>query len=378
MSIIFDWYLWMFPLFGVFEYILIHNKKIYASKHTLPNSPLNYDAADDYRVPVGFAILVFLPFIIVSANRGFSFGDTYAYRNMFLSWPESIGDISLTGNERYPGFIYFTVFIKQFIANDYRVWFFIIAAIQCICLAVTYRRYTAEIVLCAYFFLMSDFQGWMNNGMRQFLVATIMFALTPLILDKKIFKCVAFIAVALLLYYTHVSVIIALPVYFVALGKPMNKRTILLIGAIVLAIVFVGQFTDLMSDALSETNYQASSQEITSTDNGTNIIRVLFFSVPAVLAIFFRKKIPSDAPDVIKFSINMSLVGSAFYFLSAFTNGVSIGRLPIYFTLFNYILIPWEIKHFFKKEDHHRVFIVFIIVYFVFFAYQMITWGIGL
>lgn len=376
MSIIFDWYLWMLPLMGVFELILISNKKIYASEHTLPNSPLDYDMADDYRVTVGFAILVFLPFIFISANRGFSFGDTYAYRNMFLSWPDSIKEISLTGNERYPGFIYFTVFIKQFIANDYRVWFFIIAAIQCICLASTYRRYTAEIVLCAYFFLMSDFQGWMNNGMRQFLVATIMFALTPLILDKKISKCVVFIAVALLLYYTHVSAIIALPVYFVALGKPMNKRTVLLIGAIVLAIVFVGQFTDLMSDALSETNYEASTQEIASTDNGTNIIRVLFFSIPAALAIFFRKKIPPVVPAVINFSINMSLIGSAFYFLSAFTNGVSIGRIPIYFTLFNYILIPWEIKHFFKKEDHHMVFAVFIIVYFIFFAYQMITWGI--
>lgn len=376
MSIIFDWYLWMLPLFGIFELMLISKKKIYASEHTLPNSPLNYDIADDYRVAVGFAILVFLPFIFVSANRGFAFGDTHAYRGMFLSWPDSIGEINLTGEERYPGFIYFTVFIKQFIANDYRVWFFIIAAIQCICLASTYRRYTAEIVLCAYFFLMSDFQGWMNNGMRQFLVATIMFALTPLILDKKVGKCIIFIAVALLLYYTHVSVIIALPVYFVALGKPMNKRTMLLIGAIVLAILFVGQFTDLMSDALSETNYKASTQEMTSTDNGTNIVRVLFFSIPAALAIIFKKKIPSDAPAVINFSINMSLVGSAFYFLSAFTNGVSIGRLPIYFTLYNYILIPWEIKHFFKKEDHQFVFVVLIIVYFIFFTFQMITWGI--
>ena len=72
----------------------------------------------------------------------------------------------------------------------------------------------------------------------------------------------------------------------------------------------------------------------------------------------------------------MSLVGAAFYWLSAFTNGISIGRIPIYFTLFNYILIPWEIKTFFHKDMQKIVFAIFIVVYFVFYCYQMSTWGI--
>lgn len=378
MDIIFDWYLWMFPLLGFFEYMLISKKKIYAAEHSLPNSPVNYSVADDYRVTAGFAILVFLAMILLSGFRDRWYADTTAYVNMFESCPDRLINIELTGEERSPGFIYFTVFIKQFISSDFRVWLVIIATISILCLALTYRRYTSEIVLCAFFFFAStDFQSWTMNGMRQFLVVAIMFALTPLLLNKKPSGVIVFVAVGVLLYFFHVSVIIALPVYIMALGKPMNKRTLLVMGAVVLAIVFIGQFANLLTDTLEGTNYQSSTAEILSDeDDGTNILRVLFYSVPAILAIVFRKKIPEDAPTIINFSINMSLVGMAFYFLSFFMSGIYLGRIPIYFTLYNYILIPWEVKTFFRKENQQIIFVGFIITYIVFYVFQIITWGI--
>ena len=372
----FSWYLWLIPLFIFFEYVLISQKKRYVLKNYSVDTSLNDndDIDQNYKVGLIFALLVFLPLVIVSTNRDIGFGDTAAYADMFEGWPDKLTNINLTGKERYPGFIYFTVIVKQFFSDDYRVWFFIIAAIQCFCLAITYRKYSSEIVLCAYFFLMADFQSWMNNGIRQFLVVSIMFALIPLLLSKKVSKVFIFIVIGLLLYYTHVSIIIALPIYVISLGKPMNKRTVIILTLLVLAIVFVGQFTDLLSDTIENTNYSTSVSEITSTDNGTNIMRVLFFSLPAILCIVFRNKIPNDAPAIINYSINMSLVGAAFYWLSAFTNGISMGRIPIYFTLFNYILIPWEIRTFFKENNIKIVYTFFILIYFVFYIYQQSVW----
>ncbi len=378
MDIIFDWYLWMFPLLGMFEYILISKKKFYAAEHSIPNSPINYDLADDYRASIGFTILVFLAMILVAGFRDRWYADTTAYVYMFESWPDKLSDITLTGEERYPGFIYFTVFIKQFISSDFRVWLIIIATVSILCLALTYRKYTAEIVLCAFmFFASTDFSSWTMNGMRQFLVVAIMFSLTPLLFKKKISCYFIFIGVGLLLYYFHVSVLIVLPAFFAALGKPMNKKTIFVMGVIVLAIVCLGQFTNLMANTMENINYGGSVSEITSeADDGTNILRVLFYSIPALPAIFFRKRIPKDTPEIINYSINMSMLGMAFYFLSFFTSGIYLGRIPIYCTLFNYILIPWEIKHFFRKEYQQIIFAVFIVIYFIFYVFQMITWGI--
>lgn len=376
MGIIVNLYLWMFPLLLIFQSALSSQKRQYVSENSELNQPLNYELADDYRVKTGFALLLFLPFVFISANRDIGFGDTAAYAQMFWNLPDSISRISISPEDRSPGFTVFAVFIKQIVGWNIPLFFGVVAAVSAFCLALNYRRYSADIVLCAFFFLTADFQGWMNNGIRQFMVVTVMFALTPLLISRKVSKVAAFIFVGVILFFFHVSVLVVLPIYIFSLGKPMNKRTLLLLALIAVAIIFVGQFTGLLADTIEGTNYERSTAELTSTTNGTNIFRVLFFSLPTVLLLVFRKKIPSNTSPIISFSINMSLIGSAFYVLSAFTNGVSIGRIPIYFTLYNYFLIPWEIKTFFKKESQKIALYVFIAVYFIFYLYQMWTWGL--
>lgn len=376
MGIIVNLYLWMFPLLLIFQSVLTSQKRQYVSANNELNQPLNYDLADDYRVNLGFALLLFLPFVFIAANRGETFGDSSSYGMFFWSCPGSLSGFSVSPDDRSPLFTFFTILIKQFVGWNVSAYFGVIAAVSAFCLALNFRKHSADIVLCAFFFLTADFQGWMCNGIRQFLVVTIMFALTPLLISKKISKIAVFIVVGVILFYVHVSVIVAIPIFLISLGKPMNKRTLFLLGLIALAIVFVGQFTGLLANTLEGTNYERSAAEITSTTNGTNILRVLFFSIPTVLLIIFRKKIPADTPPIISFSINASLIGTGFYVLSAFTNGVSIGRMPIYFTLYNYFLIPWEIKTFFKKESQTMVLFIFIAVYFIFFIYQMWTWGL--
>lgn len=376
MDIVFNLYLWMFPLLLLFQLQLASYKKQYVSINSEPNRPLNYDLADDYRVSLGFAVLLFLPFVLISANRGETFGDSSSYGMAFWNSPDSIMSFSVSSEDRSPLFSFFTVLIKQLVGWNVSAYFGVVAAVSALCISLNFRKYSAEIVLCAYFFLTVDYQGWMNNGIRQFMVVSIMFALTPFLLSRNIPKMTVFLFVGIVLFFVHVSVIVALPIYFISLGKPMNKRTLLLLGLIALAIVFIGRFTGLLAGTIEGTNYERSSAEITSTTNGTNIFRVLFFSIPTVLLLVFRKKIPSNTSPIISFSINMSLVGSAFYVLSAFTNGVSIGRMPIYFTLYNYFLIPWEIKTFFKKESQKTVLFVFIAVYFIYYLYQMWSWGL--
>ena len=377
MNLVFDWHLWMLPLFEIFEVVFAKNKFIYSSEHGELNSKVNQSIADDYRASIFFCILLFLPFVLIAGNRSYWLGDTSAYLRFHESLPSSMSDFAFLEKEKYPGLRVFTVLIKQFISTDFRVWLYIIASISVIPLLITYRKYSSEIVFSAFCFFTADFIGWMNNGCRQFMVAAILFALAPMLLKRAISKYFIFVLFGLFLFSFHVSVLVALPLFFVALGKPINKKTIFFIILIIIAIVFVNQFSGLITDTLENTAYEKSSSEIANTTAGTNIIRVLFFSVPAILAIFNRKKITQDTPPIIAYSVNMSMIGSAFYVLSAFMNGITIGRMPIYFTLFNYILIPWEIRHFFKPENQKIVFIVFIVSYFVFYAFQMWTWGIG-
>lgn len=361
----FDWYLWYLPILGIFEFILISQKR----KYSLEHPGLTYEDSYEYRTGLLFAILVFLPMFFISGFREFWYADTWAYVGLFESWPKTIGQIEIGGTSKYPGFIYFSVFIKQFISVDPRVWLVIIAGISVFCIANTFKRYTSEVVLCAFlFFCSTECQGWLMNGMRQFLAVSILFAFVPLVLSKRPSKITLFIGIGLLMYTFHISSLIALPVYFFALGKPFNKKTMIVLVLSFVAIIFLDSFLNIFSEVVSTTSYSSSVNDITSESNiGTNVFRVLVYSVPGILAIIFRKKIPDDSPDIIKFSVNMSLVTIAFYAISMFTSGIFFGRMPIYFSLFNYILLPWEINHFFPKDKRKIVYIIAIVLYILYY-----------
>ena len=94
----------------------------------------------------------------------------------------------------------------------------------------------------------------------------------------------------------------------------------------------------------------------------------------------YRKKIQDKLTPIIKLSINMSLVASGLYIISKIVrSGIMLGRLPIYFSMYNFILLPWLINNIFNKEEKRLVYYLMIVLYIAFFYYQMvITWkGFG-
>jgi transmembrane protein EpsG len=373
--------MWHFLILAVFEYMLLNQKRIFSAENNEPNTPLNYDKGYEYRVKTSFAILVFLPMILIAGFRAVNLyttslyvgPDTGSYTLGYALYSDSIFKLDKSVfDDKASGFIIFSVLIKSIFGSDSTMWLLIIAGISGVCIAKTYQRYTSEIVLCAFlFFSSTDFHSWMMNGMRQFLTTAILFACFPLIQEKKYIK---FIIITLLLYTVHSSCLIVIPFYLATLGKPFNKKTIVILVCCLLAVVFVGQFTNLFGAAMESTTYSDVVDEFEG-DSGTSFQRVAFYSVPAILAIFFRKKIPDDVPEIIAVSINMSLITMGLYLVSMVTSGIYIGRLPIYFSLFNYILLPWEIRTFFGDEHRKLVNTVMIIVYIVFFFFQMKTWN---
>lgn len=68
-------------------------------------------------------------------------------------------------------------------------------------------------------------------------------------------------------------------------------------------------------------------------DDGTNLLRVLVYNVPAVLSLVGLKYIHLGKSSVINVCTNMSIATAGFYMISMFTSGIFIGRLPIYFSL---------------------------------------------
>ena len=83
---------------------------------------------------------------------------------------------------------------------------------------------------------------------------------------------------------------------------------------------------------------------------------------------------PWNDPNLVKADFNGPTVPGVYVF-SFFTSGILVGRLPIFFSLSNYILIPWLIKELFTRESALLLKGGFIAVYTAFFYYQVgVTW----
>ena len=112
-------------------------------------------------------------------------------------------------------------------------------------------------------------------------------------------------------------------------------------------------------------------------DDGTNVFRALVYSVPAIASLFGKVYIDRDNNPVINLCVNMSIFSSGFYVIAIFTSGIYVGRIPIYMSLYSYILLPWLIERMFTERSQKFVYIIMFGMYFFFFFYQMhFIWGL--
>lgn len=325
--------------------------------------------------PFWAAVLV-APLVFWTANRGYVI-DTGAYMEMFADLPSDLGSIVgyMETVEKDRGFYFLSVVIKTFITNDVKVYFFILAAVQAYLLFRVYRKYTTRYVVSFFLFIAStDYVSWMFNGIRQFTAVTITLLAFDFIVEKKYIRAVVIVLFASLF---HQSALLVIPFIFISQGKAWNKKTLLFILLAVLAIAYVEQFTDLLDEMLQETQYtNVVSDWQEWEDDGTNIIRVLVYSIPTVLSLIGLRYIKHEDDRVINICTNMAIVSVCIYVISMFTSGIFIGRLPVYFSLYGYILLPWEIDHMFEEQSTTLVYGAMIGAYLAFYYYQIhLTWG---
>ena len=329
----------------------------------------------ELRVHLFMAVVTFAVIIFFAGARSYV-ADTAAYIRMFNDYPlfQNAHDIIFDSSAREPGFRLFSILVKTYISDNYTVWLSIIAVISGICVMFPLYKYSCNFGVSAFLFMASCQFTWMFNGMRQFLVAAIIFSCTGLILKNK---TLLYIIIVCILSTIHKSAFILIPMYFVAQGEPWNKRTLLFIGCIVLAMLFTSKFTNLLTDVVEQTDYATSVEEFRNTDDGTSIIRILVESIPIILAFIYRNRIKGKLTPIVKLSINMSLIASGLYVISKIaSSGILLGRLPIYFSMYNLILLPWLLRNIFDKKEKDLVYYIMIICYFFFFYYQMeIAWG---
>ncbi len=323
------------------------------------------------------ALLLVLPYMIWTGYR-VGFGDTEVYRKAYLDLSVDFaqGVALMFSKTKDPGFNLLSMALKFFIGNRDELFFLVIAAFQMVSIALVYRRFSRDYWLCIFLFVVStDYMSWMHNGMRQFIAVCMIFACFGWLLKKKYLRLILVILAAAQI---HGSALLMIPIIFIVQGKAWNIKTIAMLAATVVGILFLDQFTPILNDILQDTQYDdIMTNEIWSTDNGTNIIRVLVYSAPALLSLAGRKYVQAANRPIINICVNCAIMTMALYAVAAVTSGIYIGRLPIYTTLQGYMAVPWLIDHMFDERSAKLVKYLMCGAFLAFFYYQMrITWNL--
>ena len=339
--------------------------------------PVRVLGKQEPRVGWGWVFFLIVPLIIIAAQRGY-FADTSAYINGFYRIPDSLTDLGtyMQTVQKDELFSLVSALIKIFITKNHEVYLRILAAFQMLVLAKIFRRYSTDFFMSMFLFVAStDYLSWMFNGLRQFTAVCIVLLGFYFILTKKYLFAILIILFA---SFFHGSALLVIPFVFIVQGKAWNKKTLFFLFGVIIAVSFVDQFTDMLDTFLSDTQYQNVVSDWTQgQDDGTNILRVLVYSVPALISLYGKKTIDKTDNKLINICTNMSIASAGIYVVSMFTSGIYIGRLPIYFSLFSYILLPWEIKNIFNLDFQKILKFLLYSLYCLFFILQIFFFGLA-
>lgn len=314
-------------------------------------------------IPWGYAIIS-MGYIVFWAALRSGFADTGAYVRAYLS--SDIGfDVALdqlNNSGKAPGWEFCQILFKTFISKDFHWWLAIIAILSGIPIMLTFRKKSTDYLFSIFLFVASTTFSWMLNGIRQFLVAAILFGFYYLIIDKR---RGVFLALVLIGSLIHTSAIIMLPAVFLVDCKPFGRTMILFLIVILSLSFLVGSLLDAMDYMLQDSVYRGNLDQF-AEDDGAHPLRVLLESVPMFMAFFKRKQIMALNNRFINLAVNMSTVSAGLFFVAMLTSGIMMGRLPIYFSLYNFILIPYLIYYVYAPY-RRLVYTCFYVVYLIFY-----------
>ncbi|CQR74714.1 Transmembrane protein EpsG [Sporomusa ovata DSM 2662] len=325
-----------------------------------------------------FAFIAMAVLVLVSGLRN-NIGDTgnyiYSFNNLVHNNIFNIlEDFSSYRNDS--GFDVFQSLIKSFISTDPQVFLFICALITNVCIIRVLYKYSPAFELSLFLYITTGAYFVTMNGIRQCLVAALLFLCIKLITDGK---WLPFFIIVLVLSTIHSSAMIFIPVYFFVRLKPWSKVIgITLLASMIILLLFdsIGSF---LLGILAGTQYGHYEKYILTEGAGANVVRVFVAAVPLVLAYLGKTNIEVNNNKLIGIVINFSVLNLVFYIL-AVQNWI-FARLCIYFGLYSLLLLPWLIKKVFDDKKGTIIYGSSLILYVIYYYYEMESylryWGIG-
>ena len=315
-----------------------------------------------------FAVLAFLPVILMTVY-GPERSDVYLYMANYRNLPSTVLEgWYLLSTAKSKGFTLLGLIVKQLSGGSETAYRMVLALIHSIPVIFVIRKYSEEYLFSIYVFIASCCHfAWMMNGQRQFVAVTIIFSATPWIIEKKYIRSILIILFASLF---HTTALFMLPVLFVVQGKAWNWKTVLFSIAAVVSTALFARDTSMFDQFADTVGYSITYLKNWG-DDGMNPIRVVVYMVPVALSLLLIQRIRWENHAIINVCTNMSVITVGISLIAVVTSGIMTGRMPIYTSLYNLILLPFVIKEAFSQQTRYLVYVSAIVFYYIFYLVEI-------
>ena len=315
-----------------------------------------------------FTIIVIIILVLISGLRS-NMGDTSAYKHLYNMVASNTYEYTKGGYEI--GFVYFIYVLTRISANP-QFMIFITSLITNVLNVWTFRKYSSYFELQTFMYIAAGYYIASMNGIRQALVASILFAATPYII-KGNFK--RYLIIVLLASTMHTSAFIMIPVYFIVRNKMWSKKIAILILSSIVGVILIEPLLEIVFNLIEGSKYSIYENVLDSELNaGVNIIRILVAFVPVGFSYIMRERLKSQFKESNIF-VNMSLLNFIVMLFASYS--WLFARFNYYFQVYNFILLPYCIKLLINKKEKNLIFYLCIVCYIIYFWYDTRIMGIN-
>lgn len=305
------------------------------------------------------AILIFM------AGMRSGIGDTGFYISWFNNY-KTIPILSLFGSDvKEVGFAMLMATIGKITQNQ-QIYLMIIALICIGCSFYVICHYSRNIGMSLFLFLTAGFFLGMMNGIRQYIVVSILFLSIHFLLQKKY---VPYIVLSLVLSTIHTSALFMIPIFFLVQKPVWKKNTFILLGITLFIILNISTFLPWLGHLLEDSTYTNYTDTLISgSGDGASFFRVLVMFVPVILSFIGRKNFSVNDQEYRIYS-NMLILNAICYLFSA-QNWI-FARLAMYLHIYVLLFYPYILPRLFKNNNLKIITIVLIGLYAVYFLFEV-------
>ncbi len=269
--------------------------------------------------------------------------------------------LSVTGN---PLSYLWESFSHQFLGNHHN-YFLLPATLICVAVIKLFKRYSGNPWFSMLvFYAIGTFAMYMA-ALKQcfamfFLLLSIPYA------EKRQYGKFYLLVFLAILFHTHAFMFAIVPFLF---EKPWGKITWLGLAAVVFMIATYNSTLGAFMRYAQSIGALVDEGELFD-GHAVNILRVLVYWVPPLIALIFRTRLFNDSTRMENLFVNMSTVAACILSLGMVQAANLFARMAGYFEIGAALALPWMLKKIFAKESEKLVLTIAAGLYFVYFIYE--------